>query len=131
MLRKVLQISIVFFLVVGLISCSKYKLQSGNYVMTVKLPKTAKNSSRNVNITVKENKVTIQNPKQKNTLTGTIKENNIQLMGVNKTEKVEFKGVLTGNDQVKGTVVQKSDKGTTFSAEFTIIKVQEKKEKNE
>ncbi len=129
MLRTILQISIAFFLIMGMISCSKYTLESGQYVMSIKLPRTAKNSSKNVEIIVKEDKVTIQNPQQKNALTGLIKENNIKFMGENESEKVEFSGVLTGNNQVKGTVTQKSDTDTTFSAEFTIVKAKDKKEK--
>ncbi len=129
MLRTVFQILIVFFLAAGLISCSKYKLESGNYIMSVKLPKTEKDSSKNVKIIVKEDKVTIQNPNQKKALVGSIKENNIRFMGDNGSEKVEFTGVLTGNNHVKGTVVQKSATDTTFSAEFSIVKSKEDKEK--
>ncbi|MBU3918059.1 hypothetical protein KKA14_21225, partial [bacterium] len=127
MVRKIARVPIALLLVAGLIACSSYKLESGKYVMTVKLPKTEKISARNVEIIVNEDKVTIQNPNQEKTLTGLIKENNISFQGENESEKVEFVGVLTGNNQVKGTVVQKSDKETTFSAEFTIAKEQEKK----
>ncbi len=113
---------ITLFAAVGLISCTAYTFESGNYVMSIQLPKKTEKMPKDVSITLNGDRITIVKSGNKKTLTGTRKGNEFRFFSQSNSEKVEFTGQLTGNNTIEGNVIQTSHGQTTLSAKFTILK---------
>ncbi|MCP4757775.1 MAG: hypothetical protein GY866_43505 [Proteobacteria bacterium] len=124
MIRKIVWILVVCSFLWGMSACAKrFQLQSGNYVMSIKLSPKAKPMPQEVSITVEADTVTITNPKREQVLTGTLKDYEFMVLGEGKTQTVEFTGRLVKDNTVEGKVLQKSG-DSTLEAEFSIVRSQ-------
>ena len=114
-------------LLIGLSSCSSLKLETGEYVMSVKLPSESESVPKTVTLTVIEDKVTIQQPGDERIITGSRKGNRFTAHRSKATERVEFTGVLKADNTVEGNVIQKSGDEIVFSTTFTLVKIGQQK----
>lgn len=116
---SILSILLALFLV----SCSGYRLDSGNYVMSLSMAEQQKAMPENVNVSIENGRITIVNPEKEGTLEGSIDGNRFIASGRVDRQQVEFTGNLVKDNTVEGKAIQKSDADEIlFEANFKLVK---------
>ncbi|MBU2643722.1 hypothetical protein KKI24_03375 [bacterium] len=100
-----------------------YRLQSGTYRMSLKHAPTVPNEAQTVMVTVEDSRITIKNPASNRLLTGQLDGNRFSVSSREDTQSVDFTGVLSSDNQVEGTAVQKEGEKTLFSGTFLMVPV--------
>ncbi len=103
----------------------EFRLESGNFLMTVssnKLSSKTGNQPKEVIIRESAGHLTIKNPEDDRTLTGSLKGDSVYLKSGEGSAFVEFKGELTADNQIRGEAIQKTESGMTYTATFSITK---------
>ncbi|MBU2510179.1 hypothetical protein KJ966_02535 [bacterium] len=119
---KSLLIPVVPVLLLFLLSCTRYQLDSGTYAMSVILPNQQVNPPKLVTVSVDENRILIKNNEQEGEFQGVLDGNKIIIKGSDKETQVEFIGTLVGNNTIEGSAVQKAGNEVTYTAKFTLVK---------
>ena len=105
------------------IACAPvYKLESGDYVMSLKTPSKTENIPQNVVITVEKEKVIIKNSQKDGELVGILKGNAFKIERKTDNKSIVFSGQLTGDNMIVGEVVEKDEENQTVKAPFSIKK---------
>ncbi len=119
---KTLLVVVIPALMLFLMSCTRYQLDSGTYAMSITIPNQQQNQSQLVTVSVEDNRVLIRNEKQEGEFKGLLDGNKISLKGKDKDALVEFTGTLVGNNSIEGEAVQKAGTEVTYIAKFTLVK---------
>lgn len=115
---------VMFFMFFAASCTPVYKLQSGEYKMSVQDGMVSeKNREKNVTVMVTEGQIAISNPGSSQTLTGQLDKNQFTVVSQEGDMTVEFKGELAANNRVKGEAVHKKGEKTIFNAPFKLVPV--------
>ena len=106
-------------------SCSSYRLDSGQYTMTLKLGHKEETLSKTVFLKTEGKKITIESEGSEKTLTGSISGNELRILQNIDSKKIEFLGTLIQDNTVEGNAKQITDEEVDFNATFTLVKAAE------
>ena len=121
----------LFLYAIGLFSifllsaCSGYRLDSGQYTMTLKLDDQEENLPKLVFLEKDGKKVTIKSQQETETLLGTLSGNELKITQSAAAKNITFLGKLTEDNRVEGVAKQTEGEIVDFSATFTLVKATE------
>ncbi|MFH2131355.1 MAG: hypothetical protein ABIK68_13350 [bacterium] len=115
---------LTIFTVTLLTACApSYRMQSGTYSMSLKHSPKVANEVQTVMVTVEDSRITVKNPDSNQVLTGRLDGNRFVVSSREGSQSVDFSGILSSDNQVEGTAVQKEGEKILFNAAFSIVRV--------
>lgn len=123
MVRKSVWGIISILVLFSFVACAPvYKLESGNYIMSLTPPAKSEKIPQKVIIIVENEKVTIKHQQKDGQLTGTLKGNAFKIERKADTKNIVFNGQLTSDNIIIGEVIQEGEGDQMVKAPFSIKK---------
>lgn len=112
----------LFLAAVLAVSCTQTaRMESGPYTMTLMpVSGAATLPSKTVQVTVEDDRVTIQNPDSERVLEGELQKNQLLVSSRQDNETIEFKGIVSADSRIQGNVVHTRDGQPVYRAAFVL-----------